>query len=260
MDYRLHRQFETFFPMLCKKHGITCTPLSHHWMYALKKGNVQKVVFGYDLGLNSSSTHHVCKDKYGTYEFLHYHAMSVVDHTLFLPPEFRVAGNELEEMRKCTFPLVVKKNDGTGGNDVHKVDSYEELLPIVEKYFAANTAVCLCPFLDISHEYRVIVLNGTVELAFEKARGQDWRHNLKFGGKSLDIHPNILSKLSPLALKVSNVLNLKFGAVDIIEVKGEYTVLEVNSSIMLEHFIAENEENKKKAIEVYEKALQVLFS
>ncbi|HEY3480684.1 MAG TPA: hypothetical protein VGL02_17455, partial [Streptomyces sp.] len=56
---------------------------------------------------------------------------------------------------------------------------------------ARYAALAVCPWIPISHEYRVVVLHDRLELAFEKRPAQkaapdaEWRHNLKYGASAV---------------------------------------------------------------------------
>ena len=70
----------------------------------------------------------------------------------------------------------------------------------------------------------------------------------------------VYDKLSNLAKKVAENINLKFGSVDIIEtVDNELYVLEVNSGVMVENYIRLNPNEYELIKEMYKQAVDKLF-
>ena len=58
--------------------------------------------------------------------------------------------------------------DGTCGNNVFNVDNFDNIDNILDKLFAHNFSISMCPFYDIKNEHRVVMLNGKCELAYTK--------------------------------------------------------------------------------------------
>ncbi|GHU32783.1 hypothetical protein FACS1894166_06810 [Bacilli bacterium] len=65
---------------------------------------------------------------------------------------------------------MVKPNNGTGGDCVFKVSTISELNDAVKKVFARFDAMAISPFMEVEQEYRLIVLDGEIELAYLKKR------------------------------------------------------------------------------------------
>lgn len=86
-----------------------------------------------------------------------------------------------------------------------------------------------------------------------------WKHNLAHGSVPVLVEEGELrDRLSCLAIKASQVLNIKFGSVDIIEVEKELKVLEVNSGVMLEAFAIHR--GYETVREIYRKAVKLMFA
>ena len=98
--------------------------------------------------------------------------------------------------------------------------------------------IALSPFLEISAEYRVILLDGQPKLVFEKKRhGKQWRHNLKYGSAPEVITDRTLYKeLVALAITTLDALQGRLAAIDIIDTPDGYKIMEVNSGITLSLF------------------------
>lgn len=245
--YRLHRRFEDILADACKHHDVVCQPLSDHWVFELQKGAARWLIYGYDLGLNTSATHHICKDKVATYSVLHHHNIPAVEHTLFM------AYDDMLPYLEQHGTVVVKRNDGSGGKDVFCIKTADALKECVEQLFNCSRAVALSPYYAVSKEYRVIMLADNPLLVFSKTPAEgEWKHNLASGAKpQLDSDAAVIA----LARQAATAVKLAFGVVDIVATPS-LKVLEINSSVMLEHFMRHGfiEEGKK----VYEQAMLML--
>ncbi len=106
----------------------------------------------------------VANDKYETYRWLKQHKFLTVDTTIFDPKKIK------------TFPIVIKKRDSHGGEDVHLIQNAEEIkqLPIQNP----NEWI-VQPFLSIGKvEYRAYILFGKVLKTIRRtASGDDFRAN-----------------------------------------------------------------------------------
>src|SRR5690606_30229960 len=69
-------------------------------------------------------------------------------------------------------PLVVKPNEGTGGIGVVKVTTQAELEKAVQNIFQKGQSVSLSPYHEILNEYRLVMLDGECQLAYNKQRPQ----------------------------------------------------------------------------------------
>jgi glutathione synthase/RimK-type ligase-like ATP-grasp enzyme len=151
--------------------------LSHNWVVRVIKENSIRHIMGYDWELNSSASQLIAKDKSACYEVLSLSGVPAIEHQLFLSPQFQnyIGKNGswkglLSYAEKHKYNVVCKSNTGTGGNEVFKITSQLELETAVHTLFAKYRGICLCPFYDIDTEYRVIVLNGVVQLVYAKQK------------------------------------------------------------------------------------------
>jgi glutathione synthase/RimK-type ligase-like ATP-grasp enzyme len=198
-----------------------------------------------------------------------------VEHRLFLHPNqaeyISSVGNWPEIInfaQKHNFNLVCKPNQGTGGNGVFHVQDQLSLEKTVHQLFSSHRAICLSPFENISHEYRVYLLNNKTHLIYEKilptypeeGLTPTWKHNLGQGASPKIItDKTLLEKLKKLAQVTAKTLDLFFGAIDIINSDNKLMVLEVNSGIMMESFAGFSTKNYNIAKSIYSKALTLTF-
>jgi glutathione synthase/RimK-type ligase-like ATP-grasp enzyme len=76
----------------------------------------------------------------------------------------------LEEVFEKYHDLVLKDNLGTGGRLVFRVRTRQELEKACHEIFSTASSLAVSPYIPIEKEYRVVVLNGRMELAFSKIR------------------------------------------------------------------------------------------
>lgn len=118
--------------------------------------------------------------------------------------------------------------------------------------------------LEFNNEYFIDKLEDSKYdrvLDYGEKYEYNWKFNLSQGSIAKKIKDNLLlDKLTKLAKKVSNEINLKFGSIDIIEtIDNELLILEVNSGVMLENYIRLNTNDYIVAKEIYKEAIEELF-
>lgn len=157
--------------------GLKLTSFSQDWILRLEKGDAARHIFGYNFELNSAAAQLMAGDKGAISDLMQHMSIPHVEHRLFLHPKLAgyvsAKGNwpaMLAYAEKAGYPLVVKPNTGTGGEDVTRVDNAAELEQTVMALFQLHRALCLSPFLDIEQEYRAVMLDETCELLYAKRR------------------------------------------------------------------------------------------
>ncbi|MFD2686337.1 RimK family alpha-L-glutamate ligase [Streptomyces phyllanthi] len=214
----------------------------------------------------------MASDKVATSVLLSDDGVPNVPHSLLrLRPDESVA----EAAVGLSVPVVLKPLNASGGRDVHRARTPVGLLDVLSTLTSRYSALTVCPWVPIRHEYRVVVLNGRTELAFEKRctrpeLGTDpvgwddcveWRHNLKFGASAVVLdEPELCGSLGGLARRAMVSLGLVFGSVDIVDVHGELAVIEVNSGVCLERFSRQDSACYAAAERVYEAAVEACFA
>ncbi len=135
-----------------------------------------KTISGYKFDNNSYSLGKIFDDKYATYELLKYYNISVCEHSIFYCKNNtngyvgRYIGLKYlrEKFDEYNGDVVVKKNTGTCGNEVNHFKEFMELEKFYNSTFLGNASFSICPFYNISNEYRVIVLNNKVKFIYKK--------------------------------------------------------------------------------------------
>lgn len=161
---------------ICAEEQIQLTPYADEWAWELMKGEKRNYIFGYQFGLNRAVVQSICNDKGMTGELLAAHGIPCVPHICFMPPEkaffvgMEGAWRKSTELLQKYGTIVCKNNEGTGGDQVYLVRNQLELEQAASLLFARGCSMSVCPWLDIRQEYRVIVLDGEVQLTFSKER------------------------------------------------------------------------------------------
>lgn len=159
------------------KYRIGIEVASKDWLIRLRVGRVEKIVYGYDLGLNSSATASICNDKAATSTILSSKKIPNIEHRLFLKPANNTYSKNTNAWKEITkygelhgFNIVCKPKSGFGGINVSHITSDQELQKTAQELFQSYRDLCLSPFEEVTHEYRVIMLDGKPEIIFQKIR------------------------------------------------------------------------------------------
>jgi glutathione synthase/RimK-type ligase-like ATP-grasp enzyme len=226
----------------CTTHGIACEVKSQGWLIVMERGGTRRFALGYDLGLNSAISHRIASDKAATSDILAMSDIPHIAHTQFSNPALRhytPASGPDEAMRALLRQhaqgVVVKPNEGTSGRLVFKVTSQAELDHAAREIFASHLSLAISPFVEISEEVRVVLIDDAPLAVYAKQRGADWRHNLDLGARPV-LLPLGEARDACVALAVSaaQAIGIRFSSVDIVRMEGEWKVLEINSGVMME--------------------------
>ena len=182
---------------ICEEKQISLRSYADEWAWELEKDGVRNYIFGYQFGLNRAVTASICNDKGMTSELLTRHGIPNVEHICFMPPEkaFFVSDKgswaAASALLQKYGTIVVKNNEGTGGDQVYLVSNQLELEQAAALLFARGCSMSVSPYEKILEEYRVILLDGEVQVMFSKERQGltgDGEHSL------LELYQNYLSE------------------------------------------------------------------
>ncbi len=257
---------------------IACTLHAEGWIIQLTHRDVHRFVYGYTFDLNSGSATYIADDKAGMSSLLAANQIPHIPHQLVLSPTVLTDAPDacadiLNEQLHTTaalfgYPLVCKVNQGSGGKLVFRVADAAALDRAAAQIFRASRALSLSPYVEIYHEYRVIMLQGTALLAYEKIRPakrhaspeKHWRHNLGQGATPRLLPLEQTVALAPLAARAMQAANLQVAAVDlVVDAEAGVHVLEVNAGIMMEHFARLHPDGEAHATAVYEQIIEAMF-
>jgi len=217
-----------------------------------------------NLGLISSTKAQLCLDKAYQYEILN----SVVNMpvtTSYLDPHSKYSEfakhkshqqiiKDIED--KFSFPMIIKKNTGTEGENVYLCNNQIELIKAVQTIFDKNSylydhVLLAQSQIKIKNEYRAILYNHQLALLYKKDNQQaKFIGNLSplhyEGAKAIEINDQsfkekIFQFITPIFLK----LDLKYAGFDIAEDQnGKLWLIEINSVPGYAHYLENNNESK----------------
>ena len=213
---------------VCKEKGIKTTLLCDNYVLKLEKSGKIYYFPGRFLGLNSDASSALAADKTATFTILRDKNIPAVPHYFC---------SSLKDLKKQSFPLVIKPNSGThGGMDVFLVKTMAEATSCTKNLFKKYNSLALSPFISAPHEYRCFVLNNKAYLIYQKSHGIDQFHfNLSRGAtaKLIEEGATEFKVLSSLAVSAASALNLSCATIDILDGK----VLEAHSAPASTHLI-----------------------
>jgi hypothetical protein len=246
-----------------KEHGIDFQAFSDEWVLRLQRGDTTKWVVGYKFDINQSAAGELAQDKVAAYAALHAAGLAAIPHYLVrsLPHEL-IHVRELHDLLDG-LSVVAKPLEGTGGRDVVRLGSIADALDMIRE--SGEPAWAVAPHYNLQAEYRLIMLDGALLLAYEKTlpalRGDLKLFYLSYGAVAVDIADGeLLAGLRSIAGRVMKATALRLAAVDIVRLPdGALQVLEVNDGISVEHYARQSPENRERGIRVYEAIVAALF-
>lgn len=266
-----NRQLIKIVKEICQEHGITFQGFSSDWVIQLTANDHTMFIHGYRFPNNNAAIEQICNDKSALSDLLSAHRIPHVPHSYFSssynkqnpPPQDN--RKRMQSLLQEYGKIVCKPNAATGGYSVFKVSSQRELEFASQEIFSASEAMSISPYRKIQAEYRVIIVNASVGVIYEKKfRVHDAdeivevsrKHNREQGARPVivtDVYKTEI--LSELALSCVAALDAEFVSVDIVEDECGFEVLEINSGVMMENFAASNPENYEIAKNIYQKAI-----
>ena len=170
------KNFEEMMKELCTEEKINYRFLSKDWVILLEKNGKTRFVSGYKFDLNSQAMSVIADDKYALYEVMAAKNIPVAEHKIVYKKtnnlDYAVGCNTYEYVKdffiKNNNHIVLKPNDGTCGKNVFNITNINEIDRILDKLFIDNYSISMCPFYEIKHEYRAVMLNGEIRLLYAK--------------------------------------------------------------------------------------------
>ena len=159
------------------------------------------------------------------------------------------------------YPFIIKKNRGSWGTNVFKVNNRVELEKSLFTVFNESSnsydyIVLAQEFIDIQTEYRAIFYNGKLQFCYEKdITNATFTNNLspfhQDGAKAVLItDKNLLDRINNFSKVIFQNLPIAYTGLDIaIDNKDELWLIEANSSPGFDNIIKSG--NKKVVIDLY---------
>ena len=228
---------------------------------------------------NEESIAKIYKDKEFTYRLLK-DVIRIPECVGYLDPEgnpkyrsyasFKTHEEIVSDLEKrFTYPFIIKMNSGLQGRNVFKCVDRSEVFKALGTIFARNSHdydyVALGQtYIPITREFRVLVFQGGILLAYEKDFSQASPDDPeisplhKKNAKAVLIQDEMLLKrlsnfIEPVLEKFSN----SFAGIDIVlDEKNEFWLLELNSRPGFEYFVRDN--GTAPLVEMYKRMLTKL--
>lgn len=171
------RLLAQMLPDIAQEHHIDCIPLAEHWVFRLQKQARTCFVYGYHFDINAAAASLLVQDKYAAAQALLQAGLPVVPHQRFVRPDLAALlemSANWRAMLECfsTYrqDVICKANLGSGGQNVFRARSLEELEYAVHQVFRGSRSLCLSPYLEIQQEYRVVMHGSDTLLVYRKQR------------------------------------------------------------------------------------------
>ena len=143
--------------------------------------------------------------------------------------EYRDYTFVLQVQESLGYPMIIKENKGSFGEQVYLVNNYNEAVERIKGM--GHCDFIMQEFVESSkgRDVRINVVGGKVVTAMERSNEDDFRANITNGGKMKQYKPD--EAQCEMAVNVCKCLNLDFAGVDIMFGKnGEPVLCEVNSN------------------------------
>ena len=181
---------------------------------------------------NNAEAIETCDDKALT--FLRLKNMDIKMPKTFVAPmtfdkEYKDYTFVLQVEASLGYPMVIKENKGSFGEQVYLVHNYYEAVERIKKI--GHCDFLMQEFVESSkgRDVRIHVVGDKVVTAMERVNEDDFRANITNGGKMKAYEPD--KAQCEMAINVCKQLKLDFAGVDIMfGKKGEPILCEVNSN------------------------------
>ena len=162
---------------ICIEKGIQQDILSYGWIRRLTKNGISRNIVHYQFDLNSASSYNIAGDKYATFELLKKNNIPTIEHYMVFNPETRSDYYKKINYKKILNSIlsekkhvIIKANNSYQGKDVFLCENMDESEFVIKQLFLKNDTLSICPYYDISYEYRVIYLCGEIVYVYKKRK------------------------------------------------------------------------------------------
>jgi ribosomal protein S6--L-glutamate ligase len=167
-------------------------------------------------------SYHITNHKFFTSQKLSNNGIPGILSTLFISPKY--ADYAINE---TGYPFVMKLISGFAGKGVVLVDSKEQMESILDAVHLFEEFICTQKFIKgKDSDVRCYVIGEYVIAVKRKCKKGDWRANISRGGSANLINPS--PEMLEIAKKSAKTLKMDICAVDLMEQKNKWVVIEVN--------------------------------
>ena len=242
----------------------------------IRHGGEDYFFVNYMTAFDSGSLAQIFKDKEYTYQLLK-HQINTPKTLSFVSPHCEdkyqkylsfpdIESIVLEVNKNFAFPVIIKRNRGSGGNNVFLCQSGEQIKAALEIIFNVNSKdydyVALAQeYIEIEHEYRAVFCKEKLVLLYEKDKSQaEFAGNLSplhwEGAKAKHIiNPKLMSEIEDFVKPVFAEIAINYAGLDIAQdTKGVYWLIEINSSPNYDIFVRDND--RQIAVKMFKDILE----
>ncbi len=149
------------------------TGYSNNYIIEVTNKNKSIFLYGNCFPLNNNASQKISADKSAVYTVLSAKGLPCVEHKIIKHPSFDMgyAYDKLETfLQSNPAGIVVKDNKGSFGRDVFLVRDNKHLKTSINKIFSKNKDIAVSPYIENANEYRLIILDGKLCVAYKKQR------------------------------------------------------------------------------------------
>ncbi len=166
---------------LCAEKAIELEVLSQGWVFRMTKDDEKDIkirhVYGNNFDIDTAATQKIVSDKAAVSLLFTHLGVPHVEHKMFLNPFFSdyvPSKGNWEKMRALAESyenkVVVKAAQGSSGNEVFLATNPRDMELHVNTLFQTERNICFSPYIPYENEYRLVMLNGQVQLCYQKVR------------------------------------------------------------------------------------------
>jgi len=243
----------------------TLLPKKHHFLHSV-------------VPLNLHSWASIARDKGFTYETLK-DAVNLPRTKSFMDPavpeEYQAYVKQASQaeivadmLSSFSLPFIVKRNSGAMGKNVFLCKTEAEVSAAVASVFRKDVPgydyiVLAQEYVNVAREYRVLVLDGQIEVVYEKSKeGATFVGNLSplhwDGAKAVLISDEAtISAIAAFIAPLFEALPIRWTGLDVaLDTEGKWQLFEINSAPQVKYLVRDN--GKEIMKRVYRKILALL--
>lgn len=231
------RIFATMIREICREESICVESFLDDRIFKLRKDSMYHYIFDYQFGLNLASVHSICCNKGAVEKMMRSLDIPYVEYCYEVENIYRtiVLDGEIKLIYSIQRPCMI-------GDGVNHLGS------LILKYFSRDGNDILNA--DIPNVNFMQILDEGEPFYF------NWKHEFEQREKITIIEEvKIKDQIQDIVQMIARKMNVRFASIDMVDCGGEYKVLEINSSVMLEHFSQQDNDLYNIAKEIYREAI-----
>lgn len=285
---------------ICEEKNIEFNLVSKDLIMVLNKSGKIRCISGYKFSLNNQSSSIICDDKYALYDTLKLLNIPIIEHKILFRNYDRKEVEEffnkynknivvksnsgtcglniyhierIEDLFEKIDSLLIENSSISLCHFYNIKNEYRTIIldgnielfygkkrPIVYGDGIKTIKELLC---DFNYNYFSKINSSELNRVLNKDEKYmySWQHNLSRGSIPFEeTDENLKKNIQSLAIKVFQLLDLRFASVDIIELEsGEILILEINSGVMIDKYAKYMNNGEEICKRIYSKAIDLMF-